>query len=87
MTDLHTRYDRRADVLYLFTDYNAPATAREDDMGIVWRYADNSELVGATIIDFHEIWAERISELTAALASHFHLPPASAAKALEDADA
>lgn len=87
MTDLHTRYDRRADVLYLFTDRNAPATAREDAMGIVWRYADDSELVGATIIDFHEIWSGRRAELTDALASHFRLPRRRAAKALEAADA
>lgn len=86
MTDLHTRYDRRADVLYLFTDRNRPAIAKEDSMGIVWRYADNFELVGATIIDFHEIWSDRMAELAEALANQFHLPRQRAAKALEAAD-
>lgn len=86
MTELHARYDRRADVLYLYTDMNAPATAMEDERGIVWRYRADKEPVGATIIDFREIWDGRMQELAKALAKQFHMSTGRAAKTLESVD-
>jgi len=85
MTELHTRYDRRADVLYLFTDENSPAVACEDELGIVWRYVNGRHLVGATVIDFHELWADRLDELASALAKGFRLPAKRTEKVLAKA--
>ncbi len=82
MSELHARYDRRADVLYLYIDANAASTAREDERGIVWRFRDDQRPVGATIIDFHEIWDGRMQELANALAEQFHMPARRAAKTL-----
>ena len=88
MIKLHARYDRRADVMYLFTDRNGVAHAQETPEGIVWRYLDADDvLVGATIIDFEEIWSTRFSELVGRLADRFHVPPPSAARVLEAARA
>lgn len=86
MTKFHTRYDRMADVLYLYTDRNAPAMACEDERGIVWRFRDNDEVVGATIIDYHELWGNRVQELARALAERFHVSTGSAARALASVD-
>jgi hypothetical protein len=84
MANLRVKYDRRADVLYVSTNGNGPAYARESDSGIVWRYlTSDSSLVGATIIDYNEIWSDRLNELIEELSSHFHVPKPSAAKALE----
>ena len=87
MNNLNVRYDRRADVLYVTTALNGPAKAREDDNGIVWRYLDaDGTLVGATIIDFQEIWHSRLADLVNEVASHFHVSKGSAARALESVD-
>lgn len=87
MDNLNVRYDRRADVLYVTTALNGPAKAREADNGIVWRYleADNT-LVGATVIDFREIWHSRLTDLVEEFAAHFHVSKGSAARALEKVD-
>lgn len=83
MSELHARYDRRADVLYLTTDRNGSATAREDAKGIVWRYLDGTnDPVGATIIDFNEIWGNRIDDLATELSRTFRIPNYIASRAL-----
>ena len=88
MAELHARYDRRADVLYLTTDRNASATAREDDQGIVWRYLDDTdEPIGATIIDFHELWGDRLDDLAGELSRHLRVPAYRAAAALKGINA
>lgn len=81
------RYDRRADVLYVSTDRNGPAVAREGDDGIVWRYLrDDGALVGVTIMDFAAYWLPRLDGLVAQIAARFHVPQKDAEKALELAD-
>lgn len=84
MTDLRTRYDRRADVLYVTTSRNGPAHAREAD-GIVWRYLDADDtLVGATILDFNAYWRDHMSDLINEMASHFRVPPTKVKDVLEE---
>lgn len=84
--ELHARYDRRADVLYVFTDINAPAYAQEAPDGIVWRFRDSDDkLISAIIIDFEELWARQLPDLAAKLAKQFHVSRPAANKVLEDA--
>ena len=87
MTELHSRYDRRADVLYLFTEENGPASSKEDELGILWRYVPaRPHPVGATIIDFRELWSGRLDELVVTLSRHFRVPAKRAEKALTSLD-
>ena len=47
---LRARIDRGADVLYVTGRPGVPARSREEEPGLVWRYAsDTGELVGLTI--------------------------------------
>ncbi len=87
MNNLNVRYDRCADILYVSTELNGPAKAREGDDGIVWRYrVSDDTLVGATVMDFEEIWRARMADLIQQMASNFHVSAQSAAKALEKLD-
>ncbi|WP_341912832.1 DUF2283 domain-containing protein [Ferrovibrio terrae] len=78
------KYDSRSDVLYISTR-SAPSTRGvEDRYGIVWRY-EGGELIGATIIDFHDRWHDDQSMLALQLAKHFDIPAKEAEIVLEHA--
>jgi uncharacterized protein YuzE len=56
MEAFRVAYDRETDVLYISTP-GAPAhRGVEDRYGMVWRYDRNGELIGVTIVDFHDQW-------------------------------
>ncbi|SHE69110.1 Protein of unknown function [Kaistia soli DSM 19436] len=77
MNDISTfivRYDRTNDVLYIATKSAPAARGVQDAWGILWRYAGDGDLIGATIMDFDELWGDRTAELAAKLASSFDIP-------------
>lgn len=84
MNDFRVKYDRLADVLYISTDRNGPAYAREGDDGIIWRYleTDNS-LVGVTVMDFDCYWKSHLASLVSQVSNRFHVAPNRAKDALE----
>lgn len=67
---LNVAYDRRADVLYLTIKSVAAARGVEDHHGIVWRYAEDGSLVGATIQDFCDMWRGHLAALADEIARH-----------------
>ena len=67
-------YDRRTDVLYISTRAEDGTEARMDKQGIVWRYTNGGELVGATIMDFYDRWYLHQPELADEISRRFHLP-------------
>jgi uncharacterized protein YuzE len=84
MVELRTTYDKRADVLYVTTNRNGPAFAREDANGIIWRYLSTDDsLVGATIMDFDAYWKAHIGDLAMQLANRFRVPQTRAKDVLE----
>lgn len=77
MSDTRTfivRYDTRSDTLYIATTKDPAAKGFEDDRGIVWRYATGGELIGATIMDFYDLWAGDSEHLAHQIADKFHIP-------------
>lgn len=84
-TVLKATYDRHTDVLYLAARKEAASKAKTDPSGIVWRYDTNGKLVGATVMDFHDIWDGKFSELAALLAQHFLIPRTNVLRTLERA--
>ncbi len=76
MTDVSSftvSYDRRADTLYITQRVDA-ARGVQDKFGIIWRYDNNGCLIGATVMDFRELWAADPRELVERLAEKFDLP-------------
>jgi len=84
----HVTYDRRADTLYISTQRAAAARGVEDSHGIVWRYGPDGVLIGATIMDFGDLWSDKPEELATELAKRFDMPRAQTMivveRALED---
>lgn len=73
---LHASYDRCADVLYVVTSDNAPARARMDANGILWRRAfDDNRVVGATIMDYTSSWRSDPQTLESIMSRNFHVSP------------
>lgn len=67
-------YDSGSDVLYISIRNEAATRGIEDASGIVWRYASDGELIGATVLDFQDIWSERQTDLARELSRHFDIP-------------
>ena len=67
-------YDARTDVLYITARREPSSRGIEDSHGIVWRYGENGDLIGATVVDFVEIWSDNDEGLATELASHFDIP-------------
>lgn len=83
---LSAEYDRDADVLYIVTPYNAPAVAKVDRPGMVWRYETaKGTLVGLTLIDFQGYWAQHLPEVAVEMSKRFGVPAKYAIMVLEDA--
>ncbi|RYX90976.1 MAG: DUF2283 domain-containing protein [Bradyrhizobiaceae bacterium] len=78
-------YDRDSDVLYISTRDAPAARGIEDSHGIVWRYDGQGSLIGATVIDYHDHWHTKRSDLTEAIASKFEIPQGAAERVLEHA--
>lgn len=78
-------YDRRTDVLYISTVQGGGSDARMDKQGIVWRYDEAGELVGATIMDFYDRWGSQQPKLVAKLSKRFHLPEPQASVVVDHA--
>lgn len=67
-------YDSTADVLYISTRNEAATKGIEDQYGIVWRYAKDGELIGATVLDFQESWSNKQSDLARQISANFEIP-------------
>ena len=78
-------YDSGADVLYISTAKEAATKGIEDNLGIVWRYGRGGKLIGATVMDFREIWSEKSETLANEIAIHFQIPSPQALNVVEHA--
>jgi uncharacterized protein YuzE len=78
-------YDRLTDVLYISALKAASTKGVEDKYGIVWRYGADGNLVGATVVDFRELWSEKTENLAKELAWHFEVPTVQALNIIEHA--
>lgn len=85
VSEFKVLYDRDSDVLYISTRDTAAARGVEDAQGIVWRYDGDGNLIGATVVDYHDYWDVKRSELTKAIASRFEIPQGAAERVLEHA--
>ncbi len=57
-------YDDEGDILYLTLRSGEPGIAEESLPGVLWRYSpDTKTLVGITILEFSDYWAEHLDEL------------------------
>lgn len=84
MLEFNVKYDPRTDVLYISTDRNGPAYAREGDDGIIWRYLETDHsLVGVTVMDFDAYWKSHMADLVSQMSAHFHIPARYAKSTLE----
>jgi uncharacterized protein YuzE len=68
-------YDRESDVLYISTRREPAARGIEDKNGIVWRYDRQGELIGATVLDFHDHWFNQGPLLAGEISRHFSAFP------------
>jgi hypothetical protein len=78
-------YDQSGDVLYITTPLVPATKGIEDRHGIVWRYGPDGALLGATIMDFVEMWSDKPEALAHELASHFDIPEPQALNVVEHA--
>jgi hypothetical protein len=78
-------YDARADVLYITARREEGSRGIEDIHGIVWRYGRDGDLIGATVVDFVDLWADKPDTLAAELASHFDIPEPQALNVVQHA--
>jgi uncharacterized protein YuzE len=67
-------YDRDSDVLYISARREPAARSIEDPIGVVWRYDRNGDLIGATLVDYGEMWYTRRAELAERLSRGFDIP-------------
>lgn len=70
----NVRYDASADVLYISTFDTIAAKGREAPNGIVWRYDRDGHLIGATVLDFYELWFDDQETLAGELSAKFEIP-------------
>lgn len=84
---LRARYDMRSDVMYL-SIVDAPAVAKNDDLGLVLRYDPRTEEpIGVTIIDFLVMWEGHPQlriPMVDAISKHLKLPRQPVYEALRD---
>jgi uncharacterized protein YuzE len=88
MPNIHSfnvTYDPRGDVLYISARKIAASRGVEDKFGIVWRYGPDGELIGATIVDFFDLWSDKGEVLAGELARHFGIPEPQALNVVEHA--
>ena len=78
-------YDALTDVLYISNQTAAATRGVEDSLGIVWRYGSDGDLIGATVVDFVDLWAKRSGALAEQLSAHFKIPHPQALMVLEQA--
>lgn len=77
-------YDADSDVLYITSGANAPAIAREDEPGMVWRYRrDNGRLVSLTLVEFAGYWAAQKRHVVTQIMERFHISEQAAETLLE----
>jgi hypothetical protein len=84
-TSFNVAYDAASDVLYITARREPAARASEDQFGIVWRYGPAGDLLGATVMDFRDLWAQHPEDLAAKLATRFDIPTAQALNVVEHA--
>jgi hypothetical protein len=82
---LNVVYDRGSDVLYISTRREAAVRGVEDKNGIVWRYDRQGELIGATVLDFHNRGFDQTPRLAGELSRNFRIPEPQAMVVVEDA--
>jgi len=85
ISSFNVTYDRDGDVLYISKRKIPAARGIEDKFGIVWRYDNDGELIGATIVDFYERWFKDKDALAVRLSSEFHITPPQARVVLDHA--
>jgi hypothetical protein len=78
-------YDALTDVLYITKQSAQASRGVEDSQGIVWRYGPDGDIIGATVVDFVDLWAKRNSALAEQLSAHFKIPHPQAMTVLEHA--
>jgi uncharacterized protein YuzE len=78
-------YDRDSDVLYISKRSEAAGKGIESPHGVVWRYNINGELIGVTVIDYHDRWNTKQTELISAIADRFNIPQSAARRVLDHA--
>jgi hypothetical protein len=83
--NFHVSYDANTDVLYITARRTAATRGVEDQQGIVWRYGAEGDVVSATVMDFHDVWAARASDLAFELSKRFHIPRPQAQTVVEHA--
>ena len=75
MKGFSVSYDAKADVLYIAKRLAQASKGREDSVGIVWRYDGEGQLIGATVMDFHDHWSEHRHALAMKISDGFHISP------------
>jgi uncharacterized protein YuzE len=78
-------YDSGADVLYISTTKAPASSGTEDNLGILWRHGADGKLIGATIMDFHEMWSQRTQLLATEIARQFEIAPYQAQNVVDQA--
>ena len=78
-------YDRDSDVLYISTRQVPAARGVEEPSGVVWRYDRDGELIGVTVVDFHDHWFTRRGVLAKEMARRFDIPTPQVCVVLEHA--
>lgn len=78
-------YDAAGDVLYIVHRREVATRGVEDSAEIVWRYAENGDLLSATVVGFRERWNVQRRPLAKKIADHFDIPVAEAYEVVMDA--
>ena len=86
-TPIQTTYDTDSDVLYLTASHAIATRGVEDENGFVWRMGADGALVGLTVLDYRERWAQDRSLLTRDIAERFAITAAQALALLAQVDA
>jgi uncharacterized protein YuzE len=83
--DFRVSYDANADTLYITAKAAPAARGVEDARGIVWRYDAGGDVISATVMDFHDVWAAQPDALAFEIAKRFDIPRPQAQTVVEHA--
>lgn len=72
-TSLRGDYDSGADVLYLSTQQKAATRCNQEETGLFYRY-DGDVLIGITVLNFHNVWMDKIDQLLMEVSTKFQIP-------------
>jgi len=82
---LDARCDRESDVLYISARRGAAAGGVEDEYGFAWRYAEDGQVLGVTMVDVDDFRTARMPVSAKEISRRLDIPISQAQVVLDRA--